>query len=236
MMHRIDFHTHILPNVDDGAETMHMTARMLQVMEQSHVEAIVATPHYFSLDENPKDFLKRVQPVCAAFSQLVHTRVLLGAEVYLERGLLLKEDLADLCIQGTDLLLIELPVSKYRDWMYQTIVNIASIYGVRPVIAHVERILPYISSKELNRLMEIPGICFQFNHSAFSNRKALKLLKRLIQEGYLIFLGSDCHDMERRAPTRESGYQEIEAWFSKKISSDFPKHLSQTWLNELKLN
>ncbi len=235
MMHRIDFHTHILPNVDDGAETMSVAARMLQVMEQSHVEAIVATPHYFSLDETPRDFLQRVQPVLKAFEQQAHTRLLLGAEVYLERGLLLKEDLADLCIQGTDLLLLELPVSKYRDWMYQTIVNITSIYGVRPVIAHVERILPYINSKELSRLMEIPGICFQFNHSAFSNRKALKLLKRLVQEGYLIFLGSDCHDMEGRMPTGESAYQEIEAWISKKIGSDFPEQLSQAWRDELNL-
>ena len=234
-MNRIDFHTHILPGVDDGAENMHLAENMSYLMKQSDVKLIVATPHYFALDESPKDFLERVQPVYADFAERIHTRVRLGAEVYLERGLLLKEDLTDLCIQGTDFLLLEVPVSKHREWMYQIIVDIAAIYGVRPVIAHVERILPYTSRKELKRLMEIPGICFQFNHSAFSERKAMRFLKKLIQEEYLIFLGSDCHDIEYRPPTNEQGYREIEAWLSKKFGPDFLDRLSCVWRNELNL-
>lgn len=234
MMKRIDFHTHILPGVDDGAGSKEIALTMLRKLRGSHVDLIVATPHYFSLDETPGDFLNRVRPVYEDFAAETNGRFLLGAEVYLDRSLLLKEDLGDLCIQGTDLLLVELPVSEYREWMYQTISGIASVYGVRPVIAHVERVLPRISKKDLEQLMDIPGICFQFNHTAFDSWKARRFLKQLVKRGYPVFWGSDCHDIESRPPTDDAGYHKMEAWIAKKFGADFWERI--LWVQENELN
>ncbi len=234
-MNRIDFHTHILPGVDDGAGSNEIALHMLRMMQQSHVDLVIATPHYFSLDESPGDFLQRVGNVYARFKSHATCRFLLGAEVYLDRGLLLKEDLGRLCIEGTDLLLLEIPVSEYRDWMYQTIAGIASVYGVRPVIAHVERVLPRIRKKDLERLMEIPGICFQFNHTAFGNWKARWFLKTLVKRGYPVFFGSDCHDIHSRPPTDEKGFDKIETWISKKFGNEFMDKILWVQQNELNL-
>ena len=109
---RIDFHTHILPGMDDGAQNVDVSVAMLQQMERSQVDILIATPHYFSLDEKPSDFRKRVQSSVSALQQACEQngqkmpRILQGAEVYVERNLLLTEDLDLLCIGDTDLLLL----------------------------------------------------------------------------------------------------------------------------------
>ncbi len=238
---KIDFHTHILPGVDDGAQDMDTSLRMLRQMNASQVDVLLATPHYFSLDERPLDFKKRIQTAAqslregAAQAGIRMPRLLLGAEVYVERNLLLTEDLDVLCIEDTDLLLLELPVSEYREWMYTVLSGVTSIYGIRPVIAHVERVLPRISKRDLAQMLEIPGICFQFNHTAFTNRKALSFMKRIIKEGYPVFFGSDCHSDTDRAPTDAAGYETIQKWLMKKLGKDFPSRLSWVQCCELKI-
>lgn len=238
---RIDFHTHILPGVDDGARDVDTSLRMLQGMEESQVDVLIATPHYFSLDETPGDFRKRVQEAafklqeaCVQKGQPM-PRLIQGAEVYVERNLLLTEDLDMLCIGDTDLLLLEFPVSEYREWMYMVLTGVASIYGIRPVIAHVERVLPRISKKDLAKILEIPGICFQFNHTAFANRKAMAFLKKVMKEGYPVFFGSDCHDARDRKPTDPAGYEAVSRWLVKKMGKDFPERLSWVQRCELKM-
>lgn len=238
---RIDFHTHILPDVDDGARDVDMSLRMLREMENSQVDLVIATPHYFSLDEKPIDFKKRI---AAAAQQLQDAAMqnsqklpdfLLGAEVYVERNLLLTEDLDLLCIGDTDLLLLELPVSEFREWMYTVLSGVTTIYGVRPVIAHVERVLSRISKKDLKKILEIPGICFQFNHTAFQDRKARSFVKQVMKEGYPVFFGSDCHSVSDRGPTSAADYEQIRQWLIKKMGKDFPDRLSWVQCCELKI-
>lgn len=238
---RIDFHTHILPGVDDGAQNVDTSLCMLRTMAETQVDLLIATPHYFSLDEKPADFRKRIQDAArklqeaSALDGQTMPNLILGAEVYVERNLLLTEDLDLLCIGNTDLLLLELPVSEYREWMYAVISGVTTIYGVRPVIAHVERVLPRISKKDLAKMLEIPGICFQFNHTAFTNRKALSFMKRIMKEGYPVFFGSDCHGATDRAPTDMAGYEAIHKWLAKKMGKDFPERLSWVQCCELKI-
>ncbi|MBR5280115.1 MAG: hypothetical protein IKU26_04015 [Clostridia bacterium] len=238
---RIDFHTHILPNVDDGAQNVDTSLRMLREMEKSQVDLVIATPHYFSLDEKPVAFKQRISEAArilqdaAAQNGQTMPRILLGAEVYVERNLLLTEDLDLLCIGDTDLLLLELPVSEFREWMYTVLSGVTAIYNVRPVIAHVERVLSRISKKDLKKILEIPGICFQFNHTAFNDRKAKAFIKKVMKEGYPVFFGSDCHGVSDRGPTDVSGYAQIRQWLTKKMGKDFPERLSWVQCCELKI-
>ncbi len=238
---RIDFHTHILPGVDDGAQNVDTSLRMLQMMVESQVDILIATPHYFSLDEKPGDFCRRIQDAAQRLQEASEEngqtmpRLILGAEVYVERNLLLTEDLDMLCIGDTDLLLLELPVSEYQEWMHTVLSGVTTIYGVRPVIAHVERFLSRISKNDLARMLEIPGICFQFNHTAFSNSKAMTFMKRIMKEGYPVFFGSDCHGVSDRCPTNPAGYETIGKWLMKKMGKDFPERLSWVQCCELKI-
>lgn len=42
----IDMHCHILPEVDDGAESIEETVQMLQIAYQEGIRCIIATPHH----------------------------------------------------------------------------------------------------------------------------------------------------------------------------------------------
>lgn len=207
---RIDFHTHILPGIDDGAADTETAVAMLRMMAEQQVDAVVATPHYFSLDHSPEEFctyrthayetLMAAWRADAAASRLCAPRFLFGAEVYLTQDLQLTDGLERLQITGTDLMLLELPFSGFRDWMPWTIRSIAARLRVRPVIAHVERYLRLYDKKAIRQLLEIPSVMFQCNVSIVSDRAGLKFLSELLRNGYTVFFGSDCHDAQRRLP------------------------------------
>ena len=53
----IDFHTHILPGIDDGSRSVEMTMQMLNAETEQGVTGIVATPHFYAHKSNIEDFL-----------------------------------------------------------------------------------------------------------------------------------------------------------------------------------
>lgn len=55
----IDFHTHILPGLDDGAKTLDESIQLLKMEEEQGVDTIVFTPHYYHEREDLKSFLQR---------------------------------------------------------------------------------------------------------------------------------------------------------------------------------
>ena len=44
----IDFHTHILPGVDDGSKNLDESLQLLQMEQQQGIDIVVLTPHYYS--------------------------------------------------------------------------------------------------------------------------------------------------------------------------------------------
>ena len=55
----IDFHTHILPGVDDGSRSIEESLAMLQAEADAGIERVVFTPHFYASQNSPKDFLRR---------------------------------------------------------------------------------------------------------------------------------------------------------------------------------
>ena len=54
----IDFHTHILPGLDDGAKSVAISAGLLQMEADQGVKEIVFTPHYYAKKTVPRNFWK----------------------------------------------------------------------------------------------------------------------------------------------------------------------------------
>ena len=48
----IDFHSHILPAMDDGSRNIEESLQMLRMLQEQGVERVIATPHFYA-DENP---------------------------------------------------------------------------------------------------------------------------------------------------------------------------------------
>ena len=88
-----DFHTHILPGVDDGSRSVEMSVQMLESMAKQGITRVVATPHFYAQVDSPKAFLERrtaaVSELQAAMEGVPKLpKLSVGAEVHFFTGCL----------------------------------------------------------------------------------------------------------------------------------------------------
>ena len=200
---RVDFHTHILPGMDDGAKDLSVSLRMLGALQAQRVGAVALTPHFYPHRETLSAFLERRerawQELSAAVAGGGYPALLPGAEVYLTPGLA-EMDLRALSMGEAGLLLVEMPRQAYRSWMIEEICNLTFSLGIRPVIAHVDRYLPWYSREDYEGLFSFGECLYQFNAEGLEDKKAVRLLRRLAEEGRPLLIGSDAHNLTDRPP------------------------------------
>ena len=216
-----DVHTHILPEVDDGASSMEMTKEMLQEAYRQGIRSIIATPHYIKGEkkvpiEQLRQCVYEVQKEAHRISP--EFRLYLGNELYYSDSVLedVKNGLAS-TLADSDYILIEFSVtSEYRE-LYQALRKAIEI-GYRPILAHMERYhCLYKKYDKIEELLSL-GVYLQMNASSvigglFDSRA--NYCRKLIQENYIHLLGSDCHNMEYRPPKMSEA---VEVLRKKKIA------------------
>lgn len=204
----LDFHTHILPGMDDGAKSLEISAQMLQMLDSQGCEAIALTPHFYPNDEPLSSFLRRRDKALTKLLNVPLNKSILylGAEVALSSLLFSNDDLRPACLSGTNLMLTELSyTNSLQEKTFQMLDRLIYDYGIQPVIAHLERYPDsHKSPAGIERLLKM-GCLIQLNASAFygsflKTRWAYKLLEK----GAVHFIGSDCHNLESRAPNMNS--------------------------------
>ncbi len=198
----IDFHSHILPGIDDGAKNENESFAMLKLLKSQSVERVVATPHFYSHRESPEMFVKRRKTSLDLLNNSkedLQIEIIPGAEVMYFEGISRCDDLSLLKIKGTDCILLEMPFRNWNSRLIDEVIELNECRDVNVVLAHIERYLRYIPKNTLNELI-IKGISVQSNADFFLNpftkRKALNMLKN----GQIHLLGSDCHNTKERAP------------------------------------
>lgn len=196
-----DHHCHILPNMDDGAADVAEALEMIEIMKEQGVEMIVATPHFYVHEERSlTEYLIRREEAYESISQLaVIPDIVLGAEVAVEHGISKIQGIDRLAIEGTDMILLELPFRDYEDWMSEEINAISSEYGLKIILAHIHRYLNYYSPENFEKILETDAV-FQFNNDAFLVPEGKELLDRLVKDKRRIVFGSDAHNTDGRRP------------------------------------
>lgn len=121
----------------------------------------------------------------------------MGAEVQYFEGIHRVEGLERFRLEGTRLLLIEMPVCKWTTRMVSSIQEVNSSETMTVLLAHIERYLRYQNGKALEQLQK-EGVLMQASTGFFieERRTAMKMLKK----GKIQLLGTDTHNMERRKP------------------------------------
>ena len=115
----IDFHTHILPGIDDGSRNVEMSLRMLAAQREQQVDEIVATPHFYAQKDSVEEFLLRRQ---CSYEKLktkmaetnLDQKLHLAAEVYYFQGIGSAGMIPKLCVEGTQTLLLEMPFAQWK--------------------------------------------------------------------------------------------------------------------------
>jgi protein-tyrosine phosphatase len=144
----IDFHSHILPGVDDGSKDFETSLKMIRNSIDEGVECICATPHFIPEEhEITREIynLKLEQLKCSTIGD--HIQVISGLEVYINPTLpkLYKENKI-WCINDKKYMLIELPMNQFPIYTEEVFYELR-ILGVTPILAHPERNIEIIKMK-----------------------------------------------------------------------------------------
>ena len=198
----IDFHSHILPGIDDGSKNAEMSLQMISSLASQGVDTIAATSHFYATERTPQRFLQRRAEAYDRLKAVLPQdapRILLGAEVLYFPGISHMEELPQLCLEGTDLLLLEMPFTAWNERMIREVDELSRSGVCRIMMAHIERYYFKQPVSVWDSFLD-QGILMQSNAEFFlsfrTRRKALKMLK----EGRIHLLGTDCHNMSSRAP------------------------------------
>ena len=210
---RIDFHTHILPAVDDGSHSFQESLAMLRQEQEQNVDLVVLTPHFYAAENDVETFLKRreaswqhLQPHLTADLP----RTCLGAEVQYFEGIVQTENIFKLGIEGSHLFLLEMPFSKWSKEMIRDILALNGTAERQVVLAHIERYLPYQTEKVWDLLLE-NHVLMQCNASFFQNWRTKHQALSMLRRGRIHMVASDCHDQKVRVPNLKKAYEIIGA-------------------------
>ena len=215
----VDIHSHILPQLDDGSSSVRESLLMLDEMRRQGIKIVAATPHFEVHRESVDSFLERRAKSFETISEALtedEPQIRLGAEVLYYEGISRMEGLQRLCIEGTDLLLLEMPITKWTSYTVGEVVNLSHAGTVRVVIAHFERCIPAQKRGMLDYLLE-NDLLIQANASYFLERRTRRRAVSLLKKNKIHFLGSDSHNMKERAPRLGMAYNLI----SKKLGKHF---------------
>ena len=145
-----------------------------------------------------------------------HQKVICGAEVRYYSGISKMLNLENLAIGSTRFILLEMPIGKWTEYTVRELIELASTRGLTVILAHIERYLALQSSKVWDRLYDC-GILMQVNASFICTRASRRKAFKMLNEGRIHFIGSDCHNMTTRPPKIGEAYELI----SKKFGEDY---------------
>ena len=197
----IDFHTHFLHGIDDGASDLRTGVKMLEASHRQGTECVVATPHFHLEDTTISDACSMRDSAMAELIAYTQKRnihipdIVCGFEVDFNNALKDQKELKNLCIQGTDYMLIEMPYTDWNEQLYECLYNL-TLAGVKPVIAHVDRYYRHVG-EAVYRLLEL-DVSLQFNCDVMNTISGRNFVKQLMDTGRACVIGTDMHNMISR--------------------------------------
>lgn len=199
---KLDFHSHILPGIDDGATDLANAVELTKAMSEWGFERITCTPHINALYRNTPEIIK------AAFEKLQEALYLKNVNVDLKMSAeyrLVPETWPEVLDRNWIMpiedryILTELPISKPEEMgdikPYEEFRKLIAM-GLTPILPHPERYF-YLSHDELMRYVDA-GVLIQCNYGSLAGlygEKAQHNAESLVQDGIVTFYGTDMHNL-----------------------------------------
>lgn len=195
----IDIHSHIIPNVDDGARSVEETFNILKEAQEAGFTDVILTSHfllnYYETNAQELIFWKeKLQEVLKKQGTKINLHS--GMEIYITNQMEeLLENKKILTLANSRYMLIELPLAtnvKYFDY----VVYYLEAKGIKPIIAHPERYKCVQKDPDIVEEYIEKGCLIQCNYGSIVNlygREAEKTIKTLLKKNQVHFLGSDVH-------------------------------------------
>lgn len=200
----IDIHSHILPNVDDGAKSIDEALKLLCQQKAQGCTHVIATPHFYPEETNLEHFLCKLEAkwelLCDAVKDKDLPKILRGGEIHFFSHMDHCEELSKLTLGSSKYILVELPHTReITPRMVDSIVDLNLNLGLTPILAHLER---YYNAKNFNSICQIVSDGYakaQVNASSFVDSYFLRRAAlALVKNGIADYIASDAHNLNRR--------------------------------------
>ena len=232
-----DLHTHILPGMDDGAQSAEESISLLRAERNCGVTAVMLTPHYYPEQETPDQFLRRRADAYETLLRKLDTlkpedrdtlpALYLGAEVAWGPNIPEWRDLERLCcLSGGQYLLLELPSMPWDGGLIRELYELMSRTGLTPILAHIDRYLPTQPKEILNELLDM-GLPTQISADALLHASMRHRTLQLIRHDRVQFLISDCHTLSERAPRLDKAAAVLKRRLGKQRAEEFLKQADE---------
>ncbi|MBL7857230.1 MAG: capsular biosynthesis protein [Cyclobacteriaceae bacterium] len=196
---QVDIHSHLLPALDDGVKTLEEALEIILQFHSLGYRKLITTPHIMSdVYPNTEDGIREQLAIVKASIQKnkIEIEVEAAAEYYLDENLMQKLTTNHpLLTFGESYLLFETNFLN-EPLTLKEFIFLATTKGYKPVLAHPERYM-YLENN-LGKAEDLldRGVLFQLNIGSLTglySKPAQRMAHKLIDNGWVHFLGSDCH-------------------------------------------
>ncbi|MCR3757941.1 tyrosine-protein phosphatase [Clostridium felsineum] len=211
----VDIHSHIIPEIDDGSNSLDTTLKMMDIAKKAGLTKMIATSHYFRgrFENSIADISKKSEHLNNIFKEKsVDIEVIAGQEVFIDNHTMeaYKNGIIG-CIKDTNYMLVEFDMMSLPENAADILYEL-QIKGIKPIIAHPER-YTYIQ-KDLYKINDLidDNIYFQVNAGSVEGvfgKTVQKTALKLIEEGVVSFIASDAHSAGKRCPGYDRALKEI---------------------------
>lgn len=195
----IDFHTHIIPNIDDGSRSVEETFNLIKEAKEAGFEGIILTSHYienyYETDTPERDvWVKAISDTLK--TKGIETNLYIGNEIYISENIMnLLINRKASTINNTSYVLFEMPLNAEPMNLYDVIYSLQENKLV-PVLAHPERYSFVQKEPELIYDLIQKGVLMQANYGSILGQygeNAKMIVKKFLENDMIHFLGSDVH-------------------------------------------
>lgn len=198
---KTDMHSHLIPGIDDGSQSMDETIAMLAKFESLGYSKVITTPHIMSdsYPNTPEIILAGLEKVRNEMHQLgMKIQLEAAAEYYFDETLIPLIKNKELLTFGDNYVLIEFGFHTPPQYVDQVFFDLKTM-GYRVVVAHFERYMYYLGKIDQAIEWREKGINIQLNLNSLSGNYGPAIKKQaeaLIDAQAIDFVGTDCHRIE----------------------------------------
>ena len=212
----IDIHCHILPDIDDGADSLDTSIEMCKIASIDGINTIIATPHYIPGHKqtiNSDMVLKQVDMLNRELeSKNIDVTILPGMEIFISHDIMELYEHGDiLTLNKSRYMLIELPANDIPIYTEELFYELM-IKDIVPIIAHPERNKTIRNNVNIAFEYSLKGILLQVNTESLTGilgKQIQKAAQKFLKNNALHFISTDAHSTNIRVPRMKTVYNYV---------------------------
>ena len=195
----VDMHSHVLPGIDDGAQTPGESVVLVKKLMKLGIKKIIATPHIMAdyYKNTPETIGNALMILKAELKkEEIDIEIEAAAEHYFDETFEARVENRKVMTMGDNYVLFEFSFISQPPNVFPVLQKMKDM-GYKPILAHPER-YTYMDIEQL-RIMRDWGCSFQLNTislAGYYGKESKKIAENLIDNQMIDFISSDMHHLK----------------------------------------